>query len=215
MDAVIFGDIAGNYAAFKRLRAKCPDRLPISVGDMIDRGPKSLEVMKFFARHGKAIRGNHEDMMLDHYAAIKYEKGLWIYQNGGDTTFKQLMKKPGLMEMYMDWVSKLPLFIQDEETLITHAPLHPNLGLDLAVQYASCGFNTPSWAETERADMSILWNRVDPYVRSQYQIFGHNGYFKRYFTDGGDEYACCIDATRSGYLAAIILPERRIMVEKI
>ena len=43
-----------------RLLKKCPDYLPISVGDMIDRGPDSKKVLDFFMAGGKAILGNHE-----------------------------------------------------------------------------------------------------------------------------------------------------------
>jgi hypothetical protein len=61
----IIGDIAGNYKTLMALLKKMPDDEVVSVGDMIDRSSGSADVIRWFMKHGKAIYGNHEDMMLD------------------------------------------------------------------------------------------------------------------------------------------------------
>ena len=67
-----------------------PDEIPISVGDMIDRGPHSKEVLDFFLQNGKAILGNHEHMMLDHFnGGGEYQSRMW-FLNGGNTTLESL-----------------------------------------------------------------------------------------------------------------------------
>ncbi len=213
MDAVIFGDVAGNYDALMRLVAKCPNRTPISVGDMIDRGPKSLEVLKFFREHGKAIRGNHEDFMIDYYKGVKYESGIWTEHNGGQATRRQFKGKESLFQLWQIWLKCLPLYIEDDELVITHAPIAPGLTLAQAAAYANCSFIRDE-TESSLADDSLIWSRQDPIPRSKYQIFGHNGYLKRY-EQNDKEFAICIDSTRSGFLSALVLPERRVVVEKI
>ena len=55
----LIGDIQGNYRTLLALLKQMPDDDPVSVGDMIDRGPRSMEVLEFFRNHGKALLGNH------------------------------------------------------------------------------------------------------------------------------------------------------------
>ena len=43
----LIGDIHGNYRTFRALLKQMPDEEPVSVGDMIDRGPRSREVLEF------------------------------------------------------------------------------------------------------------------------------------------------------------------------
>lgn len=60
------------------------DRL-ISVGDLIDRGPHSLEVVREFMVRPNyfAVRGNHEQMMLDAYSGTFMMALANHLQNGG------------------------------------------------------------------------------------------------------------------------------------
>jgi len=88
----IIGDIAGQYKTLEALLRKMPQSaIPFSVGDMVDRGPQSKDVLYFFKENGQAILGNHEHMMLTEYDyATKdvfsyYDTGVWL-QNGGTKT---------------------------------------------------------------------------------------------------------------------------------
>ena len=66
----LIGDIQGNYHTLRALLKQMPDEEPVSVGDMVDRGPRSKEVLEFFRLNGKALLGNHEHMMLDYFKFI-------------------------------------------------------------------------------------------------------------------------------------------------
>ena len=82
----LIGDIQGNYRTLLALLKQMPDDDPVSVGDMIDRGPRSMEVLEFFRNHGKALLGNHEHMMLDYFCdSGNYMPGLWCL-NSEDAT---------------------------------------------------------------------------------------------------------------------------------
>ena len=75
----IIGDIAGNYLTFLALIKKMPDDPIVSVGDMIDRGPRSKEVLEWFMRHGSALLGNHEHLMLSAYRSRQADQVFsWI-----------------------------------------------------------------------------------------------------------------------------------------
>lgn len=84
MDFIV-GDIHGCYDEFLALREKCQQfagkgkiRI-ISCGDLIDRGPKSFEVVSHFASHKDdlALLGNHEQEFL----LITHHFSPWNYKH--------------------------------------------------------------------------------------------------------------------------------------
>jgi len=92
------GDIHGCFDLLKELvenkiQLQKDDKL-ILLGDYIDRGDKSKEVVDFIIELSEngydiiPLMGNHEAMLLD---AFENEKDIskWI-QNGGNETFRQL-----------------------------------------------------------------------------------------------------------------------------
>ena len=91
----VMSDIHGQYSKFlemlKRIDFNELDVLYI-LGDIIDRGPKNLEMIQYVMSHKniKMLLGKHEDMFVK---AMKnrnsYDEALW-YQNGGYTTDKQI-----------------------------------------------------------------------------------------------------------------------------
>jgi len=83
----IVGDLHGCYnrliTQLEELQFNRQNDLLISVGDLIDRGPQSLECLdlimeKWFA----CVRGNHEQMAID--ALTGKSDGLLWFRNGGD-----------------------------------------------------------------------------------------------------------------------------------
>ena len=75
----IIGDVHGEYKTLMALLKKMPDYQPLFLGDMIDRGPDSKKVLDFAMKHGKAVLGNHEHMMIDAYRkGGYYQNSLWV-----------------------------------------------------------------------------------------------------------------------------------------
>ena len=61
---IIIGDVHGCYKTLIALIEKLPkDRNITFVGDLIDRGPGSKDVVEFVRKNNyRCVRGNHEDM---------------------------------------------------------------------------------------------------------------------------------------------------------
>ena len=82
----VVGDIHGMFPALRELLAlarldETCDRL-FSVGDLIDRGPRSREALEWLAKPWfHAVRGNHEQFLLD--SDDPSTRDLWIRHNGG------------------------------------------------------------------------------------------------------------------------------------
>jgi hypothetical protein len=198
----IIGDIAGQYDAMLRLLQKMPDEETISVGDMIDRGPKSKDVVEWFMKNGKAVLGNHDHMMLD---AVRgsgyYEEGLWCY-NGGMATLNSFGGR--IPDEVLTWVENLPLYMEIDGNLVSHSfpywyGLEESCDLGVSIQY--------------RGERTIIWNRDRPVRFPEYkmQIAGHNSQWGlRRFSDDKGEYAVCIDDSRNKKLTGIHLPSYKV-----
>ena len=213
----LIGDIQGNYRTLQALLKQMPDDEPVSVGDMVDRGPRSLEVLEFFRLHGEALLGNHEHMMLDYFKGSGiYVPGLWL-MNSGDATLSSLkLERSGsLPEELRDYLESLPLMLLREGLLVTHAPIHRRWRLeDIA---------SPDHLERSPMEQSVIWNREDPIPRDGYfQVFGHNGYryvraqfFDRRFVILPESaYAVCIDTVRGQVLSGLHWPSCRIFEQE-
>lgn len=181
----IIGDIAGQYDALVELLAKMPESaVPVSLGDMVDRGPKSKQVIDFFMRNGMAILGNHEHLMLDCLiGGGYYEPGLWAYHNGGNKTlisFDTNMLDGGVEEVYIDYLKNLPLYLKldGNETypnglFLSHAPKNPILSLEQCCELGD-GYWRPS-GKFRHTDDTLIWNRGNPReMVGVFQAHGHN-----------------------------------------
>ncbi|MFK8080676.1 MAG: metallophosphoesterase [Granulosicoccus sp.] len=90
---LIIGDLHGRFNTLKDLldvaRYRPEHDVLMSIGDLIDRGPRSVEVVDFFATAERyAIRGNHEQMVLN----PEDWREVWNYPpNGGPATRRSLI----------------------------------------------------------------------------------------------------------------------------
>ena len=90
-----FGDIAGRYEELiilvKQLKKLHPNAIPVSLGDLHDRGPKSKECIEYFINNGICIDSNHGHLMVDFFRSTKfYDDGIWL-GNGGVQTLESYM----------------------------------------------------------------------------------------------------------------------------
>jgi serine/threonine protein phosphatase 1 len=125
------GDIHGCFDSLKELvedkiQLQKSDKL-ILLGDYIDRGDKSKEVIDFLIElleNGYDViplLGNHEAMLLD---ANGNEKNISIWiQNGGNETLKSfgISSIAKLDTKYLDFFRNLKLFFELENYLFVHA----------------------------------------------------------------------------------------------
>lgn len=210
----LIGDIHGNYQTLLALLKQMPDEEPVSVGDMIDRGPRSRMVLEFFMKHGRALLGNHEHMMLDHLnGGGDYERGLW-FMNGGNTTLASLGQNSS-MDSLIQFVKGLPLWIRMDDLVVTHAPIQRRWEVE--------DLSSTELLEQNHLERGLLWNREDPVPREGvFQVFGHNGYryrsvhfFSRHLLKRPEtSFAACIDTNLGRVLSGMHWPSRKVFVQE-
>ena len=120
---IVLSDLHGSYLTMLALLARYPDYQPVFLGDLVDRGPRSREVVEYAITHSvPTVCGNHEDLLLAYSAHTKlgykakcasyYDRDVWLH-NGGDKTLKSynLHRGQPLPKEVLKWMSKLPPYL--------------------------------------------------------------------------------------------------------
>ena len=131
MATYAIGDIQGCFSALQCLLDRCQfdpaqDRLWF-VGDLVNRGPQSLETLRFVRDLGDAavtVLGNH-DLYLLMVAADAVPK------RGRDDTLDEILAAPDRDEL-LDWLRRQPLCHRDGSYCVVHAGLLPAWSADQA-----------------------------------------------------------------------------------
>lgn len=90
------------------------DRL-FSVGDLVDRGPKNMEVLRFFQRKPNlySVLGNHESMMMDYVSPGLGSNGDVWKRNGGDWYDRLTDSEKEELLILVEWMyNTLPYVIE-------------------------------------------------------------------------------------------------------
>lgn len=139
MSLFAVGDIHGCYPLLLKALAAIEERshspnTVVFLGDYIDRGPQSREVVETLMRGPTrdgdtwiCLRGNHEQMMVDTYR--KPLDPSWWLDNGGETTEKSFGGRPP--EAVIDWCAALPTSYETPTHFFVHAGIRPGLSLHL------------------------------------------------------------------------------------
>lgn len=188
----IFG---GRFDEFLKLIDKMPPAdLILAVGDLIDRGPKSRQVISWFMGNSdkaEALYGNHEDFMV--------KDSEWWEGNGGLATWESYGGKDFIPQRHKDWLSKRPLYYKTENLIVTHAPI-TNLNQLPEKLYA---FENPELGE----EGDFIWNRyapAKPLKKGMFHVYGHNHMFREHFYGNtNNKFAVCIDNTRAKELMGL------------
>ncbi|RLN45434.1 hypothetical protein BBJ29_004726 [Phytophthora kernoviae] len=157
---LIIGDVHGCYDDLQLLLTKCEfsadtDRL-VFVGDLVNKGPKSLEVLRFVRDSGSlCVRGNHDDAALSAY----YN---WVHGGRVSGTAKYPYVEQ-FLEDDVRFLEQLPFSLSlpaHGNAIVVHAGVVPGVDLqeqrpiDLYkmrfVQCQTAGIETSPWVALEK-----------------------------------------------------------------
>ena len=151
----VVGDVHGMFPALRELMARSRfdeerDRL-FSVGDLIDRGPRSREALDWLAKPWfHAVRGNHEQLLLDSDDPDTLD--LWVRHNGGAWW---LDCGPAEREAFRQACAELPIAIEIAASRGRVGVVHA----DAPRSNSWTEFLSRLESEDERAVEHALWSR--------------------------------------------------------
>ena len=213
----VIGDVHGCYYTLKELVDKIKNKYPnikiFCVGDLVDRGNNSFEVIKFVvAEKIQWVIGNHDFMfysnMRDPYSLMAKS---WNY-NGAETTLASYKDKLNQMDKHLDLIINSPLFFNLDDCFISHAGISKSLKDKLPENFLS---DDAALKEILSNDLfnqnSIIWVRGDLLNIGKLQVVGHT-HRKEVFFDKVSN-AIYIDTTAFGNnkLSAAIVEQNKLI----
>lgn len=179
---IFIGDVHGHYDTLVTLlNAIAPgkDDNVYFLGDLIDRGPKSADVVELVIQNKYyCLRGNHEDMLLDVLGSSQQTpmEGFqaWLYSGGYATISSYGNNIP---QSHVDWMRTLPYYLDLDDIWLVHAGVNPALSLEEQTREQFC------WIRDD------FHSSEQPYFEDKLIVTGHTITFT-------------IPGVKPGYLAA-------------
>ena len=134
MATYAIGDVQGCFRTFERLLRRVgfnesKDRLWLA-GDMVNRGPRSLEVLRWLVGHDHAVTavlGNHDLYLLARHAGVLGARRR--------DTLEPVLQAPDSREL-VSWVRRRPILHRENGFVMVHAGLLPKWTIDEAERRA-------------------------------------------------------------------------------
>lgn len=135
MATYAIGDVQGCFVALQQLLAKVAfapgrDRLWL-VGDLVNRGPQSVEVLRFVRDLGEravTVLGNHDLHLIAQHEGFERRRD--------DDTFEDVLGAPDAKAL-IDWLRHRPVFHLDAGYAMVHAGLLPQWSVAQAARLAA------------------------------------------------------------------------------
>lgn len=147
---LVVGDIHGRLDLLVDFPTFGPEDQLIFVGDYIDRGDQSADVLRMLHDQPDAVclMGNHEEMMLKFIDAPAKHGGRWLHYGGlqtlasfGITQIDEAAPVEKLEQIrdelvkvmgpeLLEWLRDLPSYWQSGNVVVTHAGADPQLSIE-------------------------------------------------------------------------------------
>lgn len=162
---IVIGDVHGHYDTLLKVLEKIspnPNDQVYFLGDLIDRGPRSAQVVEFVIRNGyECLLGNHEQMLLEVLGTSQpcpQAFQSWASQIGRETVKSY---GEGIPKQHLDWLKSLPLYKDLGKFWLVHAGINPSLPLEQQTAEQFC------WIREE------LHTVRQPYFKDKLIVTGH------------------------------------------
>ena len=135
MSAYAIGDLQGCFFSFQSLLSTLNFNIKEDeiwlVGDIVNRGKGSLEVLDWCFKHQgniKIVLGNHDL----HFLAVAFQ----VKAISAQDTIQPILQHKNLSK-YIDWLLSIPLAYGNDEYLMVHAGVAPSWSTELTKTLSS------------------------------------------------------------------------------
>lgn len=213
----IIGDVHGCYYTLVELHNLIKEKykdVPIyCVGDMVDRGNNSYDVMNYVIAENILFTPGNHDYMFFHFFKdpTSVFARSWVF-NGSETTLASYENHEDAVFQHIEHIKKAPLFYNLNDCFISHAgvsshykvmlPNNFNENLESLNQYLNNDFKT---------DRGVLWTRDSLLNLGKLQIVGHTKQQEITLDEDSDAVYIDTGACVGNKLSAVIVEKSEIV----
>ncbi|HSL89473.1 MAG TPA: metallophosphoesterase [Ignavibacteriaceae bacterium] len=213
----VIGDVHGCYLTLVKLveqvKTKYPDIDIFCVGDLVDRGNFSFEVLEFVRENNITFTpGNHDYMFYYHIKEPSHPIGKpWIY-NGCEPTLKSYQGRWEKMNDHLDMIKSAPPIIDHPDCFISHAGISDCYHSILGDTRPYDIHKIEELVTNEiGSDHGILWNRDDLIDIGRLQVVGHTRVFEVKQNEFNNTLYIDTAAIASNKLSAAIIENQKLV----
>ena len=221
---IIITDPHGCHKTLIALIDQLPADVPLTfAGDLIDRGPRSREIVEFVKNGGyDCVRGNHEDMMISDMKFdeqgmpdVDYYHSIWLY-NGGTECLRSYEGRGDLLKEYLEWLKTLPFYLEYKDVknedrkhlVVSHSTIANVWTLR----------NSTDEREKRNFENTVMWER-NPFPKNIAKVFNVYGHTPQDYEPTIRKHFACIDNgvyikrnynSINGRLFALQFPEMKL-----
>ncbi len=213
----VIGDIHGCYytleALYKRIINNYP-RIPVyCVGDLVDRGNYSREVVNFIIEQKIPFTPGNHDYMFFHFfkePTSIFAKS-WFF-NGNETTLQSYEKDENQIFEHIEVIKSAPLYFNLDDCFICHAGISQMYENMLPSSFRRNPEILKPFIENDlKNERGILWTR-DPLLNiGKLQIVGHTKQPDITYVEESDAVYIDTGACVGNKLSAVIVHENKII----
>jgi len=213
----VIGDIHGCYYTLVELYRKIIERYPgipiVAIGDLVDRGNHSCEVIDFIIEKKIMLTPGNHDYMFYHFFKdpTSVFARSWFF-NGNESTLASYEKHQEKMFEHIDFIKEVPLYYNFNDCFISHAGISYQYERYLPKDFRNnLEVLEPFIINDMKSDNGVLWTR-DPLLNlGKLQVVGHTK--QPEITLVEDSFAVYIDtgACVGNKLSAIVVHESTII----
>ncbi|MCU7496991.1 MAG: diadenosine tetraphosphatase [Ignavibacteria bacterium] len=175
----VIGDIHGCFytleALVKKISSRYPDIEIYCVGDLVDRGKNSFEVISYIMDNGiRFTPGNHDFMF---YSYVRQPESLfaraWVY-NGNETTLRSYLDHFDSVIKHIEFIKSAPLYFNLEDCFISHAGISERYKKVLPPKLRDNLEELDKLIYREyETETGVLWSRERLLNLGKIQVVGH------------------------------------------
>ncbi len=213
----IIGDIHGCFYTLQELYNEIlknyPDIPVYSIGDLVDRGNFSYEVVKFVKENNINLTPGNHDYMFYHF--FKEPSSIfarsWFF-NGNEPTLISYENHEIELFEHIDFIKSVPLFYNLQDCFISHAGVSIYYEKFLPPDYKNnLDLLTPLIQNDISNDRGIMWTR-DPLLNlGKLQIVGHTKQPDVTYVEDSDALYIDTGACVGNKLSAVIVDNSRLI----
>ncbi|HEY6437937.1 MAG TPA: metallophosphoesterase, partial [Ignavibacteriaceae bacterium] len=213
----VIGDIHGCFHTLKKLYTlilkKYPDIPVCAVGDLVDRGKFSYEVVEFIKKNKITFTAGNHDYMF--YYFIKHPSSMlgrsWVF-NGSETTLDSYSNRFSEMNKHLNFIIRAPLILDLSDCFICHAGISSHYARKLGKNPLADKQKLINIIEKDlNTDHGILWTRDKLLNLNKLQVVGHTRYQEITYDEASDTVYIDTAACSGNNLSAVIINESSII----